>query len=92
MNKFPCDCCGACCKNIKLAAETAYLDRGDGICRHFNDESNLCSIYNNRPDICRVDFQYLTKYSTLISWEDFINLNQQACNHLKNIDTQKNNK
>ena len=30
----------------------AELDRGDGVCRHLNDKSNLCRIYDDRPPIC----------------------------------------
>jgi len=30
------------------------LDRGDGACKHLT-EDNLCSIYEDRPDFCRLN-------------------------------------
>lgn len=30
------------------------LDRGDGACIHLTDD-NQCSIYDDRPDFCRLD-------------------------------------
>ncbi len=46
---FECWKCGACCKLAGFKAPE--LDRGDGACIHLTDD-NLCSIYENRPDIC----------------------------------------
>ncbi|MFH0959646.1 MAG: YkgJ family cysteine cluster protein [Pseudomonadota bacterium] len=37
---FPCERCGACCRTIQ--------------CRYLEGE-DFCSIYENRPDVCRVD-------------------------------------
>jgi len=54
MSAFPCVGCGACCRLVARAPETAHLDRGDGICRHLTDD-NRCSIYDKRPTACRVD-------------------------------------
>lgn len=34
---FPCTACGQCCRNVHLSDQTAYLDRGDGTCLHFNE-------------------------------------------------------
>jgi hypothetical protein len=76
---FPCNRCGACCRNVHLAIETQFLDRGDGCCKHYDEPTNLCSIYDDRPSICRVDEQYLTKYQTLVSWEQFVSTNLEAC-------------
>ncbi len=49
---WQCTQCGLCCM---LAIRTGMLDRsydrGDGICKHL-DENNLCSIYDNRPAVC----------------------------------------
>ncbi|WP_367179482.1 YkgJ family cysteine cluster protein [uncultured Oceanisphaera sp.] len=66
MNKenkeFPCYQCGKCCSNVHLSELTRYLDRGDGVCRHLDKVTKLCSIYNERPEICRVKVQYDKNY------------------------------
>jgi Fe-S-cluster containining protein len=76
---FLCTRCGACCRSVSLSSLTAWLDRGNGICRHLDDETALCSIYENRPDVCRVDLQYKINYQRVISWQKFCELNQQCC-------------
>jgi len=59
--KFPCKMCGVCCKKVfnqvpQAAPETARairkLDRGDGFCKHFDEETNKCKIYQKRPWFC----------------------------------------
>ena len=57
-----CQRCGACCKILNTHRPVKMVDRlilklfnrGDGICRFLRDD-NLCSIYEARPNICRVD-------------------------------------
>lgn len=85
MNTFPCNCCGACCRNVHLAKETRFLDRGDGCCRHYDDSSKQCSIYDDRPSICRVDEQYAINYQPFMTWEAFVEVNVQACNKLDRL-------
>lgn len=82
---FPCDNCGKCCQKVNLSEETKWLDRGDGVCKNFDDDSNLCLIYDKRPDICNVNLQYKMNYSQNYTWHEFVNLNVQVCNELKNI-------
>lgn len=82
MFKFPCSKCGLCCQYVYLADETRFLDRGDGICLHYNEFSKLCTIYAYRPDICRVDRQYILNYAHLYSWDEFVLLNMQVCKQL----------
>ena len=82
MTPFPCNRCGACCRNVHLAKETRFLDRGDGCCRHYDEPTQLCSIYENRPSICRVDEQYVINYQAFMTWEAFVEVNVQACNKL----------
>lgn len=79
---FPCTRCGACCRNVHLAKETKFLDRGDGCCTHFDGGTNLCRIYQDRPDICRVDVQFQQNYSQKMSWDMFCALNLEACKQL----------
>lgn len=68
--------------NVHLAEETAYLNRGDNICVNFDVSSNLCTIYNDRPDICKVDLQYKKNYSNQFTWNEFIQVNLAVCNEL----------
>ena len=56
------------------------LDRGDGVCKFLN--GNLCSIYEQRPLLCRVDESWEKIFSTEMSREDFYELNYKGCNAL----------
>lgn len=82
---FPCNKCGACCRNIRNSDLTIVLDRGDGICKFYNDETKLCSNYDNRPAICRVTSYYQEHLSKEMSWENYLNLNIEACKKLQNL-------
>lgn len=82
-HNFPCNQCGECCKRVHMLAETASLDRGDGICRNFDVDFKRCNIYQQRPDICRVDRQYELHYQSAMTWEAFVELNQIACKALQ---------
>lgn len=55
IDKFLCSQCGACCKLAgKMGGKKYNLPiNEDGSCGHL--KNNVCSIYDNRPDICRVD-------------------------------------
>ena len=47
--EIACTRCGACC----VAPDISSLDKPVGVrCRHLA-EDNLCSIYDERPDVCR---------------------------------------
>ena len=78
-------CKGACCKltfalsedeveagNVKWDLEKPYYIRHEenGYCSHINSENYGCTIYNNRPDLCRA---YSCKDDERI-WEDFDNM------------------
>lgn len=82
--RFLCIKCGACCRNLGLLELYKDLDRGDGVCIYFNEETNLCSIYEIRPLICRVEEGYRL-VSQQISYEEYICLNYKACKDLQNI-------
>lgn len=76
---FPCTSCGECCRRVHLSEQTAFLDRGDGVCRHFDDESKLCTIYETRPLVCRVEDYYRLHLADQIEWADFVTLNVEIC-------------
>lgn len=80
---FPCTQCGLCCKHVYLAAETQFLDRGDGTCRHYDSTGKNCTIYEERPDICRVDRQYTVRYCQQYTWDEYVTLNLQVCTILQ---------
>ena len=82
---FECDKCGLCCKNITNIKELVDFDRGDGICKHLNIDMNLCTIYHNRPDICKVDTMYEKVYKEIYTKDEYYELNYEACEFLKNI-------
>ncbi|MCX7067888.1 MAG: YkgJ family cysteine cluster protein [Methylococcales bacterium] len=79
---FPCNSCGACCKSIRLSTQTEWLDRGDGVCRYFDDQQNTCTIYENRPEICNVRVMYEKHYQSQFNWSEFVLVNQKACDAL----------
>lgn len=76
---FPCSQCGRCCQLVDRSALTRHLDRGDGTCLHFDAVRLQCGIYEQRPDLCRVDRQYTLHYAKQISWDDFVTLNLRVC-------------
>ncbi|WP_304350228.1 YkgJ family cysteine cluster protein [Comamonas testosteroni] len=83
MHSFPCTQCGLCCQRVHLSDETRFLDRGDGTCKHYEAASKKCSIYEERPDICRVDRMYALHYHRQYVWKEFVALNQQICTNLQ---------
>lgn len=82
LTPFPCTACGKCCRRVNLSELTIYLDRGDGVCRHFNEQTNLCSIYEERPLVCRVEDFYKAHLSEIYSWDEFVKMNIEICNKL----------
>ena len=63
--EFPCDQCGACCRTIGCDKLT---------------EDNLCSIYETRPNSCRVD--WLCSYLNA-NKEEFYKKHKEICNFLR---------
>ena len=74
-----CTKCGACCRHLNLVGlpeEFLDLDRGDGVCRFL--ESNLCSIYVQRPYICNhksmYELEYKVKFSSFQEYVKFLTI------------------
>lgn len=80
---FVCDCCGLCCMNLKKSEIYSDLDRGDGVCKFFDEKTRLCSIYSERPLKCNVDEMYETYFKSKLSKEVYYELNYNACKKLK---------
>jgi len=80
---FPCTACGLCCQNISNIIELKDFDLGNGTCKYFNHIDNNCSIYENRPNICRVDKMFDMFYSKQYTQEEFYIGNANVCNALQ---------
>lgn len=74
---FDCRKCGACCRLVGSNELTRGLDRGDGACRYLQPD-NLCSIYDERPDICRVD----RTQPSVMTTHEWHRRNHAACDQL----------
>ncbi|MGU5638073.1 YkgJ family cysteine cluster protein [Aeromonas veronii] len=79
---FPCTSCGKCCRRVSANPETVFLDRGDGVCSFFAEETHLCTIYDQRPLVCRVEDYYHTRLADVISWDQFVRINLAICKKL----------
>ena len=82
MIDFNCTSCGQCCRNISHISELKKFDNGNGVCK-FLSKTNKCDIYDNRPDVCKIDIMYQKFYVNKISEIKFIELNAEACNTLQ---------
>ena len=57
----------------------------DESCINLDKASNLCQIYDKRPDICRVDEMFEKVFYKFMSKEEYLNLNILSCEKLKEI-------
>ena len=78
---FICDCCGCCCRNLNKSPLYAELDSGNGTCKYLI--GNLCSIYDQRPLLCRIDDCYELFFKNSMEREKFYKLNMLVCENLK---------
>lgn len=77
MTSFKCSRCGRCCARA-VDADVGLPVRTDGSCVHWDPDTRLCTIYDERPWICRVDDIYAA-YFTHMSQDEFNKLTHQAC-------------
>lgn len=82
---FECDKCGLCCQHIKGIKELENFMLDDESCINLDKASNLCKIYDKRPDICRVDRMFEKVFYKFMSKEEYLNLNILSCEKLKEI-------
>ena len=80
---FPCEKCGSCCRNVGKVFFAQHMALDDGTCKYFDKEKNLCTIYDKRPDFCRVDEFYEKKFSDIMTREEFYRLNKKICLQLQ---------
>tara|TARA_R110002167_G_scaffold271836_1_gene478357 strand:- start:238 stop:531 length:294 start_codon:yes stop_codon:yes gene_type:complete len=76
--KFLCSGCGACC--MMAGGYFGLPDRGDGACANLTQD-NQCSIYETRPDVCRVDKLYELVKKDITKKQLYIE-NTKACHQL----------
>lgn len=81
---FQCDRCGCCCRNLDKSELYAGLDRGDGTCKYLS--GNLCTIYDARPLLCRVDECYERFFRQYMSLEEYYERNEKECRKLKRLE------
>ncbi len=78
---FSCSKCGSCCRNLHKSSIYDSLHNGTGKCKYL--KGNLCSIYFNRPILCRVDESYEVYFKEIIPREQYYEMNMNACKLLK---------
>ena len=59
------------------------LNRGDGICKFFDDKMRICKIYNSRPSVCNVDKIYEIYFRDKMTRDEYYEINYEACKRLK---------
>ena len=80
---FECDKCGLCCRRVGDSPLGKVLALPSGICKHFNQETNLCTIYKDRPIICNVDSYYDFYIEGVMTRKMFYKLNKDMCMKIK---------
>ena len=86
---FPCDKCGACCRNIGVAFFAKDMIDNEGGCKYLDSETNLCRQYSNRPVFCNVD-EYYDKYlQTTMTRKEFYRKNKEICEQLRRLEDVK---
>ncbi|MDD9156390.1 YkgJ family cysteine cluster protein [Aliivibrio sp. S4TY2] len=78
---FPCTGCGLCCQQIHNIAELQEFHSGDGICIYYQKQK--CSIYENRPIVCRVDDAYDQMFKARFTIDEYYKENAKICNQLQ---------
>jgi Fe-S-cluster containining protein len=89
--EFNCSGCGACCKRIGLQKDKfkelnfPYAVNEKGWCEML-DENNKCKVYDNRPEICRMDKTYDNYFSKLMTRAEYYTVNTKLCNQFMKED------
>ena len=80
---FSCDRCGLCCQSVGMSEAYRDLDRGDGVCRYYDDKSHLCNIYETRPLRCNISAYYEAFLRDSMPRDVYDHMNTEACRQLK---------
>lgn len=84
MPNFPCSECGACCRRAGRVPGFPEPVDSNGHCVHLTDD-NRCGIYEDRPDICRIDV--MAEQSDM-SMDQYYRATKEACNRMQVQDRQ----
>ncbi len=77
---FICSACAACCKRAGTIPGFPEPVDAQGVCLHLQADGR-CSIYEQRPLICRVDKLYkVLGYDQKMSLKDYYIYNNTICN------------
>ena len=57
------------------------LDRGDGTCKYL--QGNLCTIYTERPLLCRIDECYEKFFKDQMTLEQYYKVNYEMCKEIR---------
>lgn len=103
LNYFTCLRCGACCRNVErwkkksqklseyLGVELNFpFNDINGICEYLSKD-NMCSIYNQRPNVCRTDYVFALLRNRGVSTKELVFLQKLACETNRRLISQSNN-
>ena len=62
-----------------MVDELKSFDLGDGVCKYLDTETNLCKIYEERPEICNVEKSFDNYYKNIMSEDRYLELNYKGC-------------
>lgn len=85
LDDFCCTKCGECCRHIDAVEGLRHLQK-DGVCKYL--VGNICSIYDNRPDLCRRD-KVFQMFKDEFSEEEFTRIIVAICNELRRLVNEK---
>lgn len=78
---FKCNKCGCCCRHLDKSELYKELDRGDGTCKYL--QGNLCTIYAERPLLCRIDECYEKFFKDQMTLEEYYKVNYEMCKEIR---------
>ena len=78
--KFECSSCGACCLQAGKFSPELARSKDNMVCKNLNDETRMCNVYDDRPDMCRVDYKLHEKQYA--SEKEYLEANVQGCKTL----------
>lgn len=94
---FVCTKCGACCKMMRILPEILrtrslrhwkefenfpYAHDENGVCEKL--VNNMCSVYDNRPKCCNIEWVYKQYYCD-IPWDVFKKIQILSCRAIFNL-------
>lgn len=57
------------------------FDSGDGTCKYLR--KNLCTVFEQRPNICRTEYMFRKYYSKTMTYAEFETKSLDACMQIK---------